>query len=487
MPPKGKGKKKGPAAARKAKQPKRKGKGKGKGGGSSGFNWKTSAVSMMTKYLAPAISPFAGKIASTIIGSGDYKISKNTLSVGPMPSFGNANVRIKYREFLGNIVSGPVTSGVSDFTAAQFPLNPGQRSTFPWLSQFALNYEKYRFHGLVFNYVSTSGNALNSTNTALGQVLIATDYDVLDASFTDERQMMATLFSNYGVPSNNLLHAVECAPKTTATEWFFVRSGEPQSSEDQRLDDLGRTTVATSGLQAANVTVGGLWVAYDVEFSNPSIIASGVADGSSGIIQFKSTGTTSPFSSVIYTNGTNPPAVYAFSTSQASLSIPNAIAGSTWLMWINLNFTPSGSIGVSPLSPINLLDLNQAGGTAVAILDYVTDTAYPTSDFIVTVPGTYTTSSKVVVVVALLDGSAPLWPWSSIPAPMPPLISRALSVFQDADDKLEEKVDASASSAVVAGRSESVSSIQLPLVLPSRPPRVSSCLVRRSAAIRRRR
>jgi hypothetical protein len=39
---------------------------------------------------------------------------------------------------------------------------------FPWLSNIAQNFESYKLRGLVFEFKSMSGDALTSTNTALG-------------------------------------------------------------------------------------------------------------------------------------------------------------------------------------------------------------------------------------------------------------------------------------------------------------------------------
>lgn len=40
--------------------------------------------------------------------------------------------------------------------------------------------------GLIFEFKSMSGNALNSTNTALGQIIMSAQYDAGNAPFTDK-------------------------------------------------------------------------------------------------------------------------------------------------------------------------------------------------------------------------------------------------------------------------------------------------------------
>ena len=61
------------------------------------------------------------------------------------------------------------------FKIDSYLINAANPKTFPWLSQIAANYEQYDIEGMVF-----SADALNSTKTALGTVMMATQYDVLD-------------------------------------------------------------------------------------------------------------------------------------------------------------------------------------------------------------------------------------------------------------------------------------------------------------------
>jgi hypothetical protein len=135
------------------------------------------------------------------------------------------------------------------------------------LATIANNFEQYRLNGCVFEFVSTSANALNSTNTALGKLIMATEYNVLNPPFADAPSMLATEFSNYGKPAQNLMHAIECAPGKVPNELYYVRA-TPPSSGDLRLFDLGNFQIATSGMQAA-ANVGGLWVTYDVTLCKP--------------------------------------------------------------------------------------------------------------------------------------------------------------------------------------------------------------------------
>jgi hypothetical protein len=162
-----------------------------------------------------------------------------------------------------------------------FNINPGIGQTFPWLAQVASNYEEYSFSGLIFEFRSTSSNALNSTNTALGTVILATQYNALSAPFVNKQQMENYEFAASGNPSCNIMHAVECEKFLNPLSTLFVRELDAATiaNSDKRLFDLGNFSIASVGLQGTSVNMGELWVSYDITFSKPKLSeGSDVAD-----------------------------------------------------------------------------------------------------------------------------------------------------------------------------------------------------------------
>jgi hypothetical protein len=131
-------------------------------------------------------------------------------------------------------------------------------------------FEEYEFMGLAFEFRSTCGTAVGSTNTALGTVIMATEYDALDPSFTSKQQMEAYEGAISTVPYGNTCHFVECAPRKNPLETMYVRSGAIPTGADLHLYDQGNFQIATVGMQAANV-IGELWVTYHVKFRKPSL------------------------------------------------------------------------------------------------------------------------------------------------------------------------------------------------------------------------
>ncbi len=209
---------------------------------------------------------------SRIMGSGDYKIQKNVLlNSNQVPQFMNLksnsmnSVFVSHREYLFDFNSS------TSFNSVRLPINPGIYYSFPWLSTLAANFEEYRFHGLIFQFHSTSASALNSTNTALGTIIMATQYDVLDDAFINKTGMENYQFATSCKPAEDMIHPVECAVRSNPLGQLYVRVGDVPSNSDQRMYDLGYFTLAAVGSQAS-ANVGELWVSYVVELIKPKLV-----------------------------------------------------------------------------------------------------------------------------------------------------------------------------------------------------------------------
>jgi len=214
------------------------------------------------------LGALAGGAAGALlaIGSGTYQVKKNTLmkpDAVPYMHSTDSSIRIRHKEYICDIV------GSTDFNLKAFAINPGLRQSFPYLAGIAQNFEMYKINGMIFVYKAQSAYALNSTNTALGTVIMATDYNCLDDNYTDKQSMEAGVFASSGRPSKDLLHPIECAKHLTSVEERFIRTGAI-STGDLRFSDWGNFQIATSAMQAA-ATIGELWVTYDVTLMNPQL------------------------------------------------------------------------------------------------------------------------------------------------------------------------------------------------------------------------
>ena len=213
--------------------------------------------------IGKALGELGGSVFKQLTGWGDYTLRENSL-VYPdrvVPSFGEDSIRVKKREYICDI------NASTAFANNSFPVNPGLSEVFPWLSAIANNYEQYRWNGLVYQYVSTSSDAIaSSTNLGMGQLCIASDYNAGDEAYRNLPQALSSMFANSGKPSENIMHAVECAPTDVPNKLFYCRSGDVPSGQDIRLYDMLSLQVMTQKMPAAYTGMGQLWVSYDITF-----------------------------------------------------------------------------------------------------------------------------------------------------------------------------------------------------------------------------
>lgn len=211
------------------------------------------------------VGKYLGRAAGIITGSGNYQIKKNSLCSSQVPFVHSANeqVRIKHREFLGNI------NGSVAFTTQTFNINPGLKKSFPWLYSTAASFEQYKIEGMVVQFVSTCGNAIASTNNSLGTVCLSTDYNVVNEDFINMAQCQNSMWSNTAKPSENIQMFIECDGKLNVLERLFLRDQNTVlTNSDLRLYDHCKINISCEGMQVAT-QIGQLWITYDVIFYKP--------------------------------------------------------------------------------------------------------------------------------------------------------------------------------------------------------------------------
>lgn len=213
----------------------------------------------------------AGRLFRQLTGFGDYKINQNTLMSGqdslPMFATSRTATHIRHREYIGDVVTSSV---IGQFKIDTFPIQPGLSQLFPWASASCQNYEQYEIEGMVCEFKSNSYNALASTNTASGTVIMTTQYNALSAPFVNKIQMEQYEYTCSAKPSVDLLHPIECARDQTQTSLLNIRTA-PVSTGDLRLYDKGNFSIATVGMQGASTNIGELWVTYDIKLLKPRL------------------------------------------------------------------------------------------------------------------------------------------------------------------------------------------------------------------------
>jgi hypothetical protein len=101
----------------------------------------------------------------------------------------------------------------------------------------------------------------------LGQIILATNYNVNQPVFTDDVEMLATEYAEMKKPSQSFTHHVDCSPEGTPLKLYFTRQ-DPQQGGDNRLSDFAIFQFASVGMQAVAV-VGAVWVNYDFILVKP--------------------------------------------------------------------------------------------------------------------------------------------------------------------------------------------------------------------------
>jgi hypothetical protein len=218
-----------------------------------------------------------GQAVAELAGFGAYNVRSNTLLPGkklgegtPVPVFGdikNASV-IAHREFIGNVIV-PAVPG--NFNVTSYPINPGISGSFPWMSSIALNYDQYQILGMVFEYRTTSSNV--STSSALGSVIMATEYDVSQVPYNSKLEMSNSQYSMSAAPTQTMLHPIECDPQLHPNALLNIRYSS--TTFDKRWYDWATFQIATEGLTGLHgEVIGELYVTYQIALYKPSLPAS---------------------------------------------------------------------------------------------------------------------------------------------------------------------------------------------------------------------
>lgn len=215
----------------------------------------------------------AGGMLARLFGHGDFKLRGNSLMQGlpesqsMVPVFGEKGrrgVRIMEREYVGDITAaGALVNGSTAFSVQSYSINPQNPKLFPWLSKFANLFDQWEPNGIVLEYVSTSSE-FNGSSQALGAVVCATDYNAFDVTYTNKQEMEEADYANSVKASECLMHGIECAPTERPTRTLFTGPVEP--NDNQNLYNLGNFQIATQGMSVSGVTVGELWISYDITF-----------------------------------------------------------------------------------------------------------------------------------------------------------------------------------------------------------------------------
>jgi len=172
--------------------------------------------------------------------------------------------RIVHRELVDPL-SFPGSTGFQ--VGYALPLQPGSDATFSWLSNVAVNWERYRFHKLKFHYFT------RSPTSTVGSVMLSPDYNAAAPAPFDE----ITCMSYQDAIEASVWKDFSCELKIRDLDGgrkdHFVRTGSLAANLDIKMYDCGNLFVC-SDFQSIP-SLGKLVVDYDVEFYNPQLLPTG--------------------------------------------------------------------------------------------------------------------------------------------------------------------------------------------------------------------
>jgi hypothetical protein len=231
-----------------------------------------SILGPAASWLASRVGGYLGNKLGSYMGWGDYKVNRNSLiipegnSPAAMHSSGQTT-RVCHREYIGDVISSSVAGA---FNLNSYKLQPGDDTVFPWLADIANNFQKYKLLGAIIEFKSGSGDAITGSNTALGEVIISTNYNNADPNFISRNQMENTQYCSSAKPSVSFVHIIECDPELQSQESLYVSpSSVPEVGLTVNEINWANVQVATIGCQGTSVNLGSLYITYDIELIQP--------------------------------------------------------------------------------------------------------------------------------------------------------------------------------------------------------------------------
>lgn len=216
---------------------------------------------------------YAGDVIKTFTGFGAYNVQNNALYEGAQAPFVrnhdiSGGLVVSHREYVCDIRTSSVAGA---FKLETYLINPGLPQLWEFLPQLAANYEEYIIEGMLITYKPTSCESTNSTNIALGSVIMSTQYNPTLPDYGSKVEMMSAEYCTTCRPSEMMVHPIECDMSKTPQNMLYIRTGSIPAGTDQRLWDFAKFSVATSGFQGTNVVCGELWVSYQFALLKPRL------------------------------------------------------------------------------------------------------------------------------------------------------------------------------------------------------------------------
>jgi hypothetical protein len=212
----------------------------------------------------------AGARLSRKMGSGAYGIPWEATDGGfrtaPPPSVhagGDESIVVVKEEFLDTVLSS------TGYQVKTYPINPGDATTFRWLSGMSKNYQNYRVEQLLVRFESQLTNAVASFQS-MGSMMICGKTNAAAPAPMNQAEFEQTEFATVVRPNLSVTAPIEMNPREGAGGVKIIRTSPVIASNTSINDyDSGNVFVATAGMPEAGITVGRLYLVYRVKLFNP--------------------------------------------------------------------------------------------------------------------------------------------------------------------------------------------------------------------------
>lgn len=177
------------------------------------------------------------------------KTRRLALKSNPRMSTIDRGISVVHSEYMA-----PIDVTGATYSAKAYVINPGNASAFPWLSNIAVNYDRYRFKYLRFTYISSQPTSVG------GKIGIGYDYDSTDVPPASRREFYS------------LTHHVETMPWDSCEIILPVDKNikfiNSHTTTDSKLIDCGQVFFMNDGLTATGL-IGDVLVEYAVDLLDP--------------------------------------------------------------------------------------------------------------------------------------------------------------------------------------------------------------------------
>lgn len=171
---------------------------------------------------------------------------------------------IQHKEYVGDV------QGSTSFQNTAYLVNPTNAALFPFLSQFACNFDEYDFNQIIIHYKSVT-TELSTTSQQMGTIIMVADYNAgTKAQFPNKQSMMQYDGSVSSRVCDNISFGIECdASKNAGSAIRYTPPmGDTPVGEDPKTYQTALFQIAVNQ-SIATGQIGELWVEYSVTLRKP--------------------------------------------------------------------------------------------------------------------------------------------------------------------------------------------------------------------------